>query len=1039
VPVSPYQHFALTGFALRERLAEQAGVRAVCYDGAGQRISEIFDASPVGSDSGWGGFSTVFPVPEGAANVELYLGSRGFQTWIRYDDLRLHTEQLYSPDRPHGEPPLLSGGAALTTGGITLLGGAKARFLTATGRTGEQYFVAGRYAAASDTTLTLIDEWLPRAVDGSTVSHTIILPLAAGTGAFLADFLRSDAQAPGISAITISAHGPGTVALEPVWRGFAKVEPRVLTVGHASPDQGARFTAAVPYGLTTATVDILNEGGVVQASPPVAQFGSSIRASWDGNGATSGNYTVRFGMTLVGGVDVELTRPLTLVRDDSSATSTRPLRPLQFVRGAYVFVFFENDPGRINVAVRLAREDGFNLAFVHCRLNQLSAVRAAAEAHALPFVPVVNEPQQLFGAYLRRDWFSRDDITTRLRQWLAPVLESPYFLGVYVADEPVGDAALEINRRFNLAIEQDGALGQGFSIWTTDATTASLVSVAPPVAVVDVYPFRSTVFSDFSTALLAEIPRMNAYATAAASIGRDLWIVPQAFEVDETAITWRVVPNSMHAAQLGAAILAGARGVVPFMHTPASVIEGMRGPDFEPTRKLAPYLEFNSLMDHLSTRVMHLSAPVLVSSVPAPFAASLAQHQSEGGHLIVLNADDLLTRTLALTLSPPLPAAPVDFVSGQFMSLGAGGTLEVTLGPGRWALIPVGGSVVTAAIASEAPVAELSDLILPVTHQWTVERFNGQPQPVRGLQFNADATHLAVSGGVFHIEPAEPLVYRLETGGVVTRLPGPMLWNNTRTTWLPDDRVARMGVSTGMRVYRLSGLNDSPLATYLGRSGGVLHAVTDGSDYFVTQGGYGLRRLSAYGSTLVSVGESGFSSYGSFEDLFGPFADGSVTLVSLDSAVRNAKAGALFEDSHVTMPISRLQPRASLNRRNLLAVPRISRGAVLVQLSATGEPLTSATIAAEANEVTAAAWVSDDVLALADGAYHVRFYRVRPDGRSALVGRWRPPVAGPLYLRAVAAAHDRLAVGLEDGRVFVVDAANVGTLNASASGWELLE
>ncbi|MCX7717558.1 MAG: copper resistance protein CopC [Candidatus Sumerlaeaceae bacterium] len=1039
VPGSPFQHFALTGYASRERPSEQAGVRAVYYDDIGNRLREVFDTSPIGSPSGWGWFATVFPVPVAAADVELFLASRGSQTWIRYDDLSVLTEQLYGLDRPYGAPPLLTGGAVLTSSGLTLPGGSAARYLVATGRTGEQYFITGRYAATSPAALSISDEWLSRGASESSVTSEVTLPLDAGTGDFTADLARPDAPASGISVVTLFAATSGAVTLGSVWRGFAKVEPQILTVGLASPDIGPRFTAALPLGLTSGTVDVLDGSGVMVASPPVVRHGTSIRSSWDTTGAPAGGYTVRFRLISVDGVTVEVTRPLTLLRDDTSATMTQPLRPTAFVRGAYAFVFFDRDPVRISDALRLARQDGFNFAFIHCRLDQLAAARAAAEAYEMPFVPVLNEPQRLFADYLQRDWFSREDVTSRVRSWLAPVTTSPLFRGVYVADEPVGDAALEFNRRFNLAIEQHGGLGQGFSVWTTDATTASITAVAPPVVIIDVYPFRSDRLSDHPSALLAEIPRMNAYARAAAGVGRDLWIMPQAFEADETFVTWRAVPESMHTAQLGAALLAGARGVVPFMHTPATIIEGLRGPDFEPTKKLTSYLEFNSIMDRLTTHIMALAPPILLPDVPPPFAASVAQHPTEGNHLFVLNADDLVTRTLSLVMFPALPSPPLDLVSGQPVALGAGSTIEVTLGPGRWALIATGDSSATAASALPAPPPNLSDMSLAVTHQFTVEALNGLPQPVHSLQFSPDTRYLVASSAAFPREQSYPLVYRLDADGVVTRLTGPLIWNNTRTAWLSGDRIARMGPNTGIRIYSLSGINLPPLAEFTGRSGGAFDVVPINSDYCITQGGYGLRRLSVSGSMLQSVEESGFSAYGVFEDLFGPFADGSVTLVSEDSAVRNAKPGSFSEDSHVTMPISRLRARASLNGRNLLAVPRASRGAVLVQLAATGEPVTSATIATEATEVTAATWVSDDVLALADGAYHVRFYRVRPDGRSLLVGRWRPPASGPLYIRSLAAGTNRLAVGLEDGRVFVVDAADVGSLNACAPDWSRYE
>lgn len=1029
---SPYQSFALTGYAEREFDFEQVRTRVGHYGTGFQYLTDTTDSSPLPDRPGYQSFWTIHETPPGAERLILYLAGRNVQSWIRYDNLRLYTEQLQTSGSEVGEPWVLQLSSE-SSGVLTMHNGSRASQRVVTGRQNQQYFIAGAYTATADTSLTVEEIWLPRGEAETTASTSADTQLAAGNGTFTVDVPRAAGVASGQSLVSLATSTPGTVQISKPRRGFAKVEPQIFTVGGGSPDKPLQFTAALPDELLTASVTIFS-GALPVASLPVTLHGAAARATWDGATATSGTYSARFFLTGQDGDMIQVERRFTILRDNTLASAVPPLTRAQFTRCAWLFFIHSDSTAYINEAVRLAREDGFNYAMVQCRPDQFGAVRAALENEGLPYFVQSVPGNSVFGEYLACDYFSRHDYTTRLRSIYSPFLGSPLFQGVYVVDEPAGEAAFDLTRRANLAISQDPQLGHPFQVLTDQTTTETMVDVQPSVVMVDHYPFRSRDEPSNPAALLAILPKLNATARTAASMGRQFWLVLQAFWAYESE-NFRPVPLSMHRAQLGAAVLTGAKGVVPFSYLQISYIDGIRSPQLEPTRKHPAYAEFNSVMERIGPAVMSLATPDLDTRAPAPFAVSVAQTlENSSRYLLALNADDISTRTLFVSFSSA-PAAPlVDIVSETTLP-SSGGSFGITLGPGEWAMVQIGGTTIAGYSQTATSAPSLSTLGLPVTHEFTVRNWSNTPTPVVGLSFNPDASAIAAST-VSSALPGGSHVFELSGGGAVSEQPTAAIIWAERRMFLPDGTVASASPLIGFSIFSPANLT-TPVSEFSGHSGGAYNVLKGDSDtYWITMNDFGIRRISISGN-VGSTLDAGVSESDGYRDIFGPFPDQSVAVLVRDTGLHAVYPGAAEEVFHDRAPLRRLEENASISSRGLVAAPRGESGVALFKLSAGQSPVLLNTFGSDITEAIATAWISDDVLAVADGINNVRFYWIASDALwHTLIGTFRPTNL-PIYVRALASKHGKLAIGLHDGRVFVVDAG--ATAVTTARDWQLFE
>src|SRR5690606_20116669 len=169
--------------------------------------------------------------------------------------------------------------------------------------------------------------------------------------------------------------------------------------------------------------------------------------------------------------------------------------------------------------------DGFDFALVLTTLPRLPHVRAAAEAHGVPFVVFAPEAVEVFRAYEHRSWFSKADYVATMKAMFAPVADSPLFRGIYVVDEPSRPEELEPLEKIFLSLAQDGTLGQPWTVFVDFVTSASIAPVQPPVVMVDTYPYHLDTFQDDTTELLRRIPLMNQQVREFDLLGRHTWFL----------------------------------------------------------------------------------------------------------------------------------------------------------------------------------------------------------------------------------------------------------------------------------------------------------------------------------------------------------------------------------------------------------------------------------------------------------------------------------------------------------------------------------
>ncbi|PKO17516.1 hypothetical protein CVU37_08475 [candidate division BRC1 bacterium HGW-BRC1-1] len=1019
LPLDAHQAFAVSGKASVEFDFQRTRIRVPFFIPNGDFLVDGVGDSPVTTGSLYGDFWSHVEMAEGASQrADIFLASRRNEEWVRYDDLILFLESFSSANKDYGEPWQEQGGALVTDDLQLLLpeqDAAVSQQVVAV-PDGRRYFVTGGFSATGPASLVIRESSIPRNENATTVTRSLRVDLNDLEGTWFAQFPGWTPDLSPKAKVEIENSSGDSIRLNDVSRGFTSLSAGTITVGPGSLDTSLTLTGAWPGRLLQGTIEIEGPDDYFN-SPAITPLGTTFRSSWLDNDAPGGDYTARFKLISTTGATVETTHSFTVNRAES-LSEPKSRDTAQFTNMAWLYLRYDQDDNRTVQTLASAKRDGFNIAMVHCRRDQLLAIRRACEKLRLPFIVQLDEVRSLFATALSQNEWHETAYRERLDELLQPVASSRLYRGVYIVDEPTTPEAFDILGRISKSLARKDAPGPAFSVLTDQATTDNLTQSGTPIWMVDIYPYASRNPRDNSEALLAELPRLNELARAADAQSRPFWWTLQAFESDEFDF-FRSVPPAIHSAQLGAAVLTGARGVVPFIYTSISYAEGIRGPELEPTPKLDAYRNFARQLSRTAPYLKDLTTPILDERIPAPLAASIAEHPRYGNVLFLLNTDEFSPRTVSVQLSAPLRLrSAIDLVSRKPLPTSQRIHLSVKLEPGQWTMTPLGKSLVESYDVAPVAPPTLTTLSLPLLSQFTALRPDSRPLNLRGVEFDPTGQFLALSAFREDTGNIPPPIYRL-IGSDVEALDLPPIWAPTLNGFSGDHFFSNSRF-LGSRLFPLSNPAVSDW-NFTGHSGGAFDLVRGDGEAWLTMLGYGVRQLvdTASGWATVQVGLSETDVYG---DLYGPFAGDSVTAVVRNNGPANLKPLALDDAFQIKTYISRTAFQGSaLSQSRVLALPRLQRGVALAQLNTAGETERTAFIQDDMIEAMACTWVNERLLAVADSIRNVRFYRVSADLSTSFIGTWRPPGDGHMLFTGLGSHDAKLALALFDGRVFLVD------------------
>lgn len=974
----PYQHVAFGLVVHGEYPGAQPRVQVEWLDAAGATVSrdDVFTSSPPTLGDGGRSVAAAFRVPPGAESGCLHLGTHPAAAWLN------HTlEERIATD---GLPRAAQAGM-----GGRLPAGTSRRTFAAAGRGRLQYFIEGE-AEASGPGHLAVDEaaavFDPEIHDA--ISARRVVPLAQGISRFAVPTLATSDRMSGAAEISFTAIGTD-ITLRRISRGFTSVEPAHLWIGDAPEPPLVEVIAAWPGRLGSATATIEDAAGVAHDLGAPERFGSTARWLVEAPDAAPGDAVVRVRLRSILGYEAETTHTLRI--DRAPASEARD--PFAgYALGAWIFVRFREEPDAIGTALRLAREDGYTWAFVGCSEEQLHAVREAAERHALPVVVGTFGGSQLFPKLHAAPEAIAAEYVARARAAYAPMLGSPMFLGTQVTDEPPA-AQFPGLGRINRALAAAGDLGLAMTcVELLEPHGAALDVTAEPVVFTNHYPFLASRRDGETTEILRLAAMLNARVREAAAHGKPVHFVAQAHAL-AGADAARPVPPEWHRAQLGAAVIAGARGVMGFMHNSSGDIEGLRRPDWSPSPWHAEHAAFNARIAREGATLMRLGAPEMVAA-PFPLAVSVAADDAGTSHVLLLNADGTAPATATLEF--------------------AGGTRRIDLAPGEWRVLPSPGSALLRVSAEYHPAPEPPRIPLPITHAFTAVGEDNTRLRIDRLSLSPDGRMVALSNERW-FRFQRPGIYRLDEGGLVTALGGPRRWGAEGTVLLGDGNFATLGDRIGAGVHSMGQLAGEPWRDIRGLTGGARDVLLGSEGMAVAAHYAGTYRFSGRDMSMERV----LAGDGEHERLFR--IGGELYALESGYGVRRL-ARDPEKDPRAFCEVPRASAQSALSAAGDLAIACHQRGVSVLRRAEDGGLDVVAT--SGSTDATSVAWIGPRLLAVGEGADTVHL--LAWDGAVLeSAGAIALPVEGPRYIRAMAAEAGVLAVALQDASVLVFDARSL--------------
>lgn len=944
-------------------------------------------------------------------------------SWADMDDLFVVTEEIgnggFEADESGADPRVrwtLTGDASLTmaeplegTTSLSLGSGARAERLVAHTPYVAEYFLAGR----CDGELQVSEARLTSGGDAAEPVYTQSVTPGVG-GKFLIPSipLSTDAEA---AVVAVENTGGADVRVDELSRGWACVWPRRFEPVANSPRPSTRLTAAWPGKLVAAEVAILDSNQVEQdrlTNGDLQHDGTSVWAEYDGGGLPAGNYTARFELESADGI-IAVDRAFRIERPAAFPTRLDDLNFPEFARMPWMWLYpFTAETAaqvdtvdKIEGRLAAARDDGFNFFFIIAGYFQLPMVKEAAERVGVPYIVGSPEFWPLFReVYGNQTW--EPGIATRELGGFDALLESELFRGIYLFDEPNTGGATMVQRVQGAALmmQAEGKYPAGMTFLSSGFASAGANF---PIHSTYTYPIYHRQLSG-TDSILDSLNIILPQIAEANTLGRDYWLGTQGFgHLGNNGV---MTPEEC-TAQLGTGLVAGMRGYWPFLYTSLGPLASLRTHAYGETDRLVAYRHFNARVAALDDLLMAL--PQARSAPPqSNVFARVAQHPTGGPHALVANYH--VDRPLQVTVQASASTRMINVETG---AMTAEGTSHVALLPaGDWAIFrfengatPTEFTGVTQAGSSaERPAA------VAFTASLTT------PADPRSLTIKPDGTAVA------YVYDQNHRVSSIATGSI-----GTTLLDETNLAflgyarYLDNTRLVLGSRWLGPRVYTQTGTIFSPLHTLLRESGNGVDLLLNGNEAWISENYWGVSRVDFSGVSGFTRVAHIFSSDNDFRSIHGPFADGSVVGVeTVRGLIRLEESGGTITEERLT-PTSAYE-YATMSPGGRIAVGKLDRKLSVYDIGADGR-IADETLVDDARllEAGMTAWISEDVVAVADVRKGVRFYRVGADGYWRALGLWQP-TQEPFIVECLAALPDgTVAAGLLPKRIVIGDASAV--------------
>lgn len=986
--------------------------------------------------SQWGPLYLSLTKQVGADNFTTYLQTRQDVAWVDYDNLFRLTEEIqnggFEENLNQSAPGdwLLTGNADRSTtetltgsGALRLEGNSQARQVVAHSPYVVRYFTTG--FAQGDFTV----EEIRLGVDGSEVdgssSHTLSLTTPER---FLVQWpLSPEGQA---AEVRLRTDNTGSALVDDLSRGWAYAWPEEFEPVTNSPIATTRLAAAWPGQLDSAYIQILDENLIERdILSPLNQDGTSVWVEYNGSNLLAGNYTARFHLENTVGETITIDRAIRIKRGDPWPDSPMNFQTDVFERfGWYWLVpFTERDEltaDQIVSQLETIKSEGFSMVFIALNDGQQEVIREATDRAELPYIITIPSVQNEFKDLRGNKTWTPEIVMSKLDAF-DPFLDSPYFKGIYIFDEPnVGGAdPVQHVKEVMIAMEREGkyppgltAISGGFPLYDADYNVISRFE----------YPIRGKT-EDPALKLMEFTDILEEGKLLADTNDRDFWGGVQGYASGGSAAicTWE---ESM--AMLGINLVIGGKGYFVFLYKTLDGLSGIQTPEFHGTDNLnKAYRPFNERIAAIEDIILSINSE-RIAPPQENIIARVAEGEnvnnpdfSSGQFLFLVNPNPRQDVSIEVILSPEGRLKNIETLVESDLST----TQTLELSPGNWGVYNISSTSEVLSITGTSLEKEAPEL-LPAT---VLGQINLDRSPEQ-LNLSDDGNYLVGAGG------SGAFGYQITRDSFF----GEQFF--FKTVWGPEsfaryldtDTIVASSKTFGPFLYDQSGSNMTETNRFLYQTGNALDLLQDPVEgyYWAAQSYWGVSRLDM--SAPENLGHI-FSQEGDYIRLFGPYE--SETVLALDSfwGLHRLKNTASGMERELISEDRELYKTGKASPGGLLACPALNRGIYIYRPDSQGNITWSFRLNEPSLiEPDAVAWLSEKTLAVNDPRFGIKFYRINGEDDWYYLGQWRPDEE-LFYITDIDANQQGLmVVGLDDNSILLLDVSVIPQLGRQ-SGWML--